>query len=155
MTSKWWGVAVLASAHYSRCAAGFEQWPKLPFGTRAMIVQDPTSRNAFVPRSWPATVFGPSSKVPGGMIVFQGGKLKEVVNLQTTNLDAEELVYVQAQLKNEDEPFAPTQPPTCSNWDATRDDEGTQNEGTGEFVELPEAPHQKSFQQCQGSDLRS
>ena len=106
LSTKWWGVGVLAAAHYSRCAAGLEQWPKIPFGSRAMLVQDPKSRNAFTPRSLPTTVFGPSQNVPGGMIVFQGGKLKEVVNLQTTNLDPEELVYVKAQVQHQDEPLS-------------------------------------------------
>ena len=118
LTTRWWGVGVLASAFYSRCAAGLEQWPALPFGTRAMIVQDPKSRNAFVPRSWPATVFGPSTSVPGGMIVYQNGRLREVVNLVASPLAPEELVYVKAKLADYDEPFAPTEPPTCRDWDA-------------------------------------
>ena len=58
--SCWWGTCVLAAAFYSRCAAGLEQWPEIPYGTRAMVVQDPPPRNAFAPRSLPATVFGPS-----------------------------------------------------------------------------------------------
>ena len=41
LTTRWWGVGVLAAAYYSRCAAGLEQWPALPFGTSAMVVQDP------------------------------------------------------------------------------------------------------------------
>ena len=70
LPSCWWGTAVLTAAFYSRCAAGLEEWPKLPYGTRAMVVKDPVSRNAFVPRALPATVFGPSERVPGGMVVF-------------------------------------------------------------------------------------
>ena len=61
-----------------------------------MVVKDPAPRNAFVPRALPSTVFGLSDRVPGGMIIFQEGKLKEVVNLQTSKLEAEELVFVKA-----------------------------------------------------------
>ena len=120
LTTKWWGVAVLAAAHYSRCAAGLEEWPKLPFGSRAMVVQDPKSRNAFVPRSWPATVFGPSSRVPGGMIIYQHGRLKEAVNLQISTLQPEELAFVKVKLQDHDEPFAPSEPPPSTDWDAAQ-----------------------------------
>ena len=94
LTTKWWGVSVLASAFYSRCAAGLEAWPKLPFGSRAMVVMDPPSRNAFMPRALPAAVFGPAQWVSGGMIIFQGERLKEVVNIQVSELDLEETAYV-------------------------------------------------------------
>ena len=109
-----------------------------------MMVRDPKPRNAFIPRSWPATVFGPSQKVPGGMIVFQGGRLKEVVNLQISSLQPEELVFVKAKLQDHDEPFAPTDPPTCTDWDAAQAD-GPLDEAPGEasrvdFDDQPEAP---------------
>ena len=56
LPTTWWGPAVLAAAHYSRCAAGLHAWPHLAFGTRIMAVVDPKPRNAFVPRSLPGTV---------------------------------------------------------------------------------------------------
>ena len=84
---------MLAAANYSRCAAGLEAWPEIPYGTRVMGVKDPVPRNAFVPRALPATAFGPSERVPGGMIVFQDGRLKEVVNLQPSELGAEEISF--------------------------------------------------------------
>ena len=59
-----------------------------------MAVVDPKPRNAFVPRSLPGTVFGPSSRVPGGFHVYQDGYLKELVNLQVSDLDAEDIAFV-------------------------------------------------------------
>merc|ERR1712002_975622 len=71
LPTSWWGVASLAAASYSRCAAGLCEWPALPFGTRVMQVQDPPERNAFLPRSLPATIFGPADKVSGGYLAYQ------------------------------------------------------------------------------------
>ena len=31
--SCWWGTAVSCAAFYSRCAAGLEHWPEIPYGT--------------------------------------------------------------------------------------------------------------------------
>ena len=117
LPSCWWGVACVTAAQYSRCAAGLYQWPKLGFGTRAMLVQDPKPRNAFVPRSQPCTVFGPSSRVPGGYVLYQDGKVRESVNLQPSNLEAEELTFVKAHLKDWDTPIAPSDPPQSEGWD--------------------------------------
>ena len=78
--SCWWGTAVSCAAFYSRCAAGLEQWLDIPYGKRVMVVQDPPPRNAVAPRSLLATVFGPSERIPGGMVIYQAGKFKEVRN---------------------------------------------------------------------------
>ena len=58
LPTTWWGVATLA-AQLCRADAGLEEYPKIPFGTRVMLVRDPTPRNAFAPRALPATIFGP------------------------------------------------------------------------------------------------
>ena len=42
----WWGLATLAAAQLCRADAGLEEYPKIPFGTRVMLVRDPTPRNA-------------------------------------------------------------------------------------------------------------
>ena len=119
LPSHWWGVACVAAAHYSRCAAGLCPWPTLGFGTRAMLVQDPKPRNAFVPRSLPCTVFGPSTRVPGGYALYQDGRVREGVNLQPSSLDAEELTFVKAHVKEWSTPIAPSEPPQAEGWDAT------------------------------------
>ena len=81
LSTKWWGMSTLAAASYSRCGAEFDNWPSLPFGARIMHVQDPPERNSFLPRSLPATIFGPAEKVPGGYYAFQRGVIKEAVNV--------------------------------------------------------------------------
>ena len=122
LPSSWWGPAVLAAVHYSRCAAGLEKWPRLGFGTRAMVVLDPEPRDSFAPRSLPATIFGPSERVSGAYVVYQQGKLKDAVNVQATDLTPQELVYVKAQLQNWDCPEAPQKPPASDLWDASKVD---------------------------------
>ena len=82
LPTSWWGVASLAAASYTRCAAELDQWPTLPFGVRAMVVQDPPERNAFMPRSLPCTVFGPSDEVSGGYYIYQQGRVKQAVNVK-------------------------------------------------------------------------
>ena len=122
LPSSWWGPAILAAAYYSRCAAGLEKWPRLGFGTRAMVVLDPEPRDSFAPRSLRATIFGPSERVSGAYMVYQQGKLKDAVNVQATDLTPQELVYVKAQLKNWDCPEAPQKPPSSDLWDASKVD---------------------------------
>ena len=122
LPSSWWGPAVLAAAHYSRCAAGLEKWPRLGFGTRAMVVVDPEPRDSFAPRSLPATIFGPSERVSGAYVVYQQGKLKDAVNVQATDLTPQEVVYVKAHLKDWDCPEAPQKPPSSDLWDASKVD---------------------------------
>ena len=120
LPSSWWGVAVLAAASYSRCAAGLNEWPTVGFGTRVMCVKDPAPRNAFLPRSMPGTAFGPSTRVPGGLVVFQDGKLQELTIFQPSALTTEELRFAKLHLKNWDTPVAPAAPPTTEDWDARR-----------------------------------
>ena len=83
LPSSWWGTAVLAAGDYSRCGGEFKKFPTIPYGTRVMVVEDPPTQDAFMPRSMPATVFGPSATVPGGYLIYQRGKLRDVVNVQT------------------------------------------------------------------------
>ena len=110
----------MAAAHSSRCAVGLLEWPKIPCATRAMVVLDPAPKNSFVPRSTPATVFGPSSRVPGGYIVFHQGRLREVVNLQISSMTAEEVAVVKGTMKLHEPPFALMTPPTSESWDARK-----------------------------------
>ena len=114
--SCWWGTCILAAAYYSRCAAGLEQWPEIPYETRAMVVQDPPPRNAFAPRSLPAAVFGPSERVPGGMLIYQAGRVKEVRKLLVSDMLAEEITFVKAEIQNYDTPITPCELPTTADW---------------------------------------
>ena len=74
------------------------------------------------------------------MIVYQNGRLREVVNLVASALAPEELVYVKAKLSDYDEPFAPTEPPTRRDWDARLAD-GPQDAETGEMPGLFSGEH--------------
>ena len=71
-----------------------------------------------VPRAMPATVFCPSDRVPGAYTIFQDGRLKDVVNLQTSQLSAEEIVFVKAQLGDFGAPITPCELPSVADWDA-------------------------------------
>ena len=120
LPASWWGVAVQAAASYSRCAAGLDEWPTVAFGARAMCVRDPTPRNAFLPRSLPGTAFGPSTRVPGGLVIYHDNRLKEVVNFQPSAVEAEDLRFIKMNIKNWETPVAPAAPPPTADWDACR-----------------------------------
>ena len=81
LSSTWWGVAAKTAANYSRCDIGLLPWPRIPFGTRVMCVRDPADRDAFAARAHPSVVFGPSEAVPGGYVVYQDGRLKDLTNV--------------------------------------------------------------------------
>ena len=101
---------MLAAAQLSRVEAGVEEAPKLPFGTRAMVSVDPAPRNAFLPRSMPATVFGPCDSVPHGFWVYQGGRVLAKVNVQAAGMTEEELTVVKASWDDLETPLAPMPP---------------------------------------------
>ena len=112
------GIATLASAQLCRADAGLEEYPKIPFGTRVMLVRDPTPKNAFAPRALPATVFGPSSSVPTGYWTYQTGLVKCRTSLQPQGLNAEELTWVKINMSNWDTPDAPMSLPEPALYDA-------------------------------------
>ena len=115
LPTTWWAVATLAAAQLCRADAGLEEYPKIPFGTRVMLVKDPKPRNAFVPRAEPATVFGPSASVPTGYWTYQRGLVKCRTNLQTQGLKQEELTWVKINMSSWDTPDAPNASTrTCS-----------------------------------------
>ena len=81
-----------------------------------MLVRDPKPRNAFVPRSMPCTIFGPSSRVPGAYILFQDGRIREAVNVLASDLEPEELTFVRAHLLDWETPVSPSLPPPAEEW---------------------------------------
>ena len=114
-----------------------------------MIVRDPAPRHAWVPRAMPGRVFGPSDRVPGAYIVFQDGRLKEVVNLQTSAMTAEELVFVKAHLGDYGPPITPCELTSVSDWDASVRTSGGPTPTDETFLTqppsaAPEAPSQRS-----------
>ena len=110
LSSTWWGVAARTAAIYGRCDAGLLPWPRIPFGTRVMAVQDPAHQDAFAGRSHPATIFGPSELVPGGYLIYANGRLKDMTNVAVTNLDPPDLTWVKANLESWREPVGIHQP---------------------------------------------
>ena len=118
LPTTWWAVATLAAAQLCRADAGLEEYPKIPFGTRVMLVKDPKPKNAFVPRAEPATVFGPSASVPTGYWTYQRGLVKCRTNLQTQGLNQEELTWVKINMSNWDTPDAPMPLPEPALYDA-------------------------------------
>ena len=81
-----------------------------------MVVRDPPPRNAFLPRAMPATVLGVAERVPNGLVVFQDGRLREVVNVQASELQPEELNWVKAHLRDWDHPVSPCDSPALEQW---------------------------------------
>ena len=61
--TRYWGMAVLAAAELERADAGLCAYPRIPFGTRGMVVLTPAPRNAWMPRAEPCTIFGGSDEV--------------------------------------------------------------------------------------------
>ena len=92
LTTKYWGVAILAAAQLCRADKGLEDYPKIPFGTGVMIVRDPPPRDSFLFIAEPGTVFGPCSTVPGGMWTFHKGAVKCRTNLAVQGATPEDLV---------------------------------------------------------------
>ena len=120
--TRWWGVAVLAGAHLFRVEVGVAVKPLIPFGTRVMVNVYPQPRNAFLPRSLPATVFGPCETVPSGMWVYQNGKVIVKVNIQIAGLTEEEINVVKATWDQYETPVAPLAPPPTGLFDVAAAD---------------------------------
>ncbi|MDP7647743.1 MAG: hypothetical protein QGH82_06730, partial [Candidatus Woesearchaeota archaeon] len=116
--TNWWGVGTLASAQLFRADAGLEDYPRIPFGTRVMIVDDPKPRNSFVPRAQPGTIFGPSSSVSGGMWTYQKGIIKCRTNLVAQGMEQPDLHWVKINLSNWDPPDGPEPLPEPQLYDA-------------------------------------
>ena len=118
LPTRWCGMAVLAAAQLYRVDAGHGSNPRVPFATRVMVNVDPQPRNAFLPRSLPATIFGPCDNVPPGYWVYQNGRMAAKVNVQTAGLSEEELIVVKAMWDDLETPLAPLPPPDASLFDA-------------------------------------
>ena len=53
LPTNFWGVGVLAAAQLERADLGVGRYPRLPFGTRGMLVTSPAPRSAWIPRAEP------------------------------------------------------------------------------------------------------
>ena len=75
--------------------------------------------------------------MPGGLVVFRDGKLKEVTNFQPPTLHAEELRFVKLHLNDWGTSVAPAVPPTSEGWGARRAPQQQQHQDQSAF--FPEA----------------
>ena len=119
LPTNWWGMATLAAAQLCRADAGLEEYPKIPFGTRVMIVRDPPHANAFMPRAEPATIFGPCEHVSGANWVYQHGRTKPRTNIQPQGMNEDDLNWIKVNMSNWDAPDAPLELPPSELYDAT------------------------------------
>ena len=111
-------MSVLAAAQLCRADAGLEEYPRIPFGTRVMVVRDPKSKDAFAPIALPATVFGPCSMVTSGMWTYQKGNAKCRTNIAVQGMTAEDINWVKVNVDNWDPPDAPLPLPPADMYDA-------------------------------------
>lgn len=116
--TNWWGVAVLAAAQLFRADAGLEPYPKLLLGIRVMVIRDPKSSSAFLPKAEPATIFGPASEMSQGYWAFQKNAIKCRAHFAEAGLNSEELVWVKTNIENWDPPNAPMPLPENHFYDA-------------------------------------
>ena len=65
-----------------------------------MLVKDPKPKNALVPQSEPATLFGPCENISGSSWLFQHGKIRAKTNFQPQGLTDHDINWVKAGLDN-------------------------------------------------------
>ena len=118
MPTQFWGVAVLAAAHLERVDAGLGFYPRIPFGTRGMLVTSPVPRNAWAPRAEPCTIFGVCDTIPNAHWVYQKGHIKARTDLQPQGLSAEDLHWVKLEVGHWDYPDRPLDLPPIEDYDA-------------------------------------
>ena len=118
LPTAFWGLAVLAAAQLERADASLERYPRIPFGTRAMLVRSPPHRNAFMPRAEPCTVFGPCHVVPEAFWVYQHGHIHPRTDLQPQGLSTDDLSWIKSNISNWDPPDAPMEIPSAEAYDA-------------------------------------
>ena len=101
-----------------------------------MLVNDPPDRNAFMPRSVPATIFGPGDRVSGGYYAYQRGCVREVQNVRWSKLAPEELAYVKGHIAEWTPPDAPCKAPATDTWNAAE----VHGDAQPDLASVPEIP---------------
>ena len=104
-------MSALAAAQLYRADAGLEEYPRIPFGTRVMVVKDPKPKNAFVLQAEPATLFGPCENISGSSWVYQNTKIVAKTNFQPQGLTDHDINWVKTNLETWDAPNAPLPAP--------------------------------------------
>ena len=119
LPTNWWGVATSAAAQLCRADAGLEEYPKIPFGTRVMVVRDPVHRNAFMPRTEQAIIFGPCENISAPSRIHQNGRRRAKTNIQPQGMSDDDLSWIKVNMSNWDAPDAPLPLPPRELYDAT------------------------------------
>ena len=118
LPTKFWGLGVLAAAQMERADLGVGKYPRIPFGTRGMVVTSPAPRNAWVPRAEPCTIFGMCDDISDAQWVYQKGWIKPRTDLQPQGLSQDDLVWVKLEVRNWDAPDCPLELPDPADFDA-------------------------------------
>ena len=99
-------MAAMAAAQLCRADAGREEYPRIPFGTRVMIVIGPKPRNAFVARAEPGPIFGPDSSASDCFGAYSGGHVKSKRHIAIQGMTESDLNGVKVNMSNWDSPDA-------------------------------------------------
>ena len=97
LSTRFWGMGILAAAQMERADLGVGRHPPIPFGTRGMVVTSPPPRNAWTPRAEPCTIFGSVDDVPSAQWIYQKGWIKARTDLQPEGLPEDGLRWVRLQ----------------------------------------------------------
>ena len=118
LPTSFWGVGVLAAAQIERAEAGVGSYPRIPFGTRGMLVTSPAPRSSWTPRAEPCTIFGSCDHISDAQWVYQKGWIKPRTDLQPQGLSQDDLTWVKLNVGNWDAPDRPLDLPPRSDYDA-------------------------------------
>ena len=113
-----WGVGILAVVQLERADAGLGEYPRIPFGTRGMLVISPAPRSSWTPRAEPCAIFGAGDSVPDSYLVYQKGWIKSRTDVQPQGLSQDDLCWVKINMANWDPPDRPLDLPDPADYDA-------------------------------------
>jgi hypothetical protein len=92
-------MGVLAAAQMERADLGVGSYPRIPFGTRGMVVTSPAPRSAWAPRAEPCTIFGSCDDISDAQWVYQKGWNKPRTDLQPQGPSRDDLILVKLSAK--------------------------------------------------------
>ena len=118
LPTRFWGVGVLAAAQLERADCGVGSYPRIPFGTRGMLVTSPAPRSSWTPRAEPCTIFGACDNISGAQWIYQKGWIKARSDLQPQGLSQDDLVWVKFNVENWDPPDRPLELLAVADYDA-------------------------------------
>ena len=109
---------MFAAAQMEGADLGIGSYPRIPLGTRGMMVTSPAPRNAWTPRAEPCTIFGSRDDISDAQWVYQKGWIKPRTDLQPQGMSQDDLVWVKLNVKNWYAPDCPLDLPEAADYDA-------------------------------------